>query len=1258
MFPNDPGFAGCERQDPITGCQDNEQWDLFGPLPGNDCPTPGTLAPVLPHPDGGLPCWATHATDPQHASGVNMTGAWAQGNLGRPDVLIAYIEGGVNYDSDSIKDGLDAVFLNRGELPWPEDSSGRDHQTYDLNGDGRFNIQDWAQDPRVNPPCPAGASPFMHHQEGVTWSCVPGGRHKYLHSVHVGGILTPYLSPEDLIAVFGDCRIVGHRVSSCRAGQHYDNDGNGYPNDISGWNFDRNNNDPQKADRAYNHAPSLITLLGGEANNDFAGVGVCRQCMVVPVKSDAEPLGRSDRWGESILYATDLGATAISSVVVEYNYSSFSQEAVDYAYRRGVLLSLDSNDFDSMDHTDGMLFNHVLPGNSLTEDQSPPATSWFRARSNVTSYGTHNIFSGEENSTSGATPFQAGMLAMVQSAALDAHDRGLIPDRLTPNEVKQVVMDTASPVLPQLQAPTVVHQWPGNPGSATDATHTNWSTQYGYGRPDIGAATALVLSGRVPPTAEIDSPSWYQYVDPARQRSLPVAGSLAPSRWRSGGSARWWLEWALGANPADGDFHTISSGSTGRGLAGRLGTLDLSQIPPSYYDHEPTSTLPPDGPEQYTVTLRLRVVGANGLKAEDRRTIGVRHDPGLLPGFPKRTGGEAAAGSSYVDLEGRHELDLVYASADGDVHALRPDGQEVPGFPVSSDLDRQIDPANPENFPARAYRSVRALRDVRDPIVGIAVGDLRHDGRLDVVATTSNADVYAWDSHGHRLPGFPVSSDPRYWTLPVPTPAAPTPHSRLPARGASPAAPPVLAALEGGHQLDILMSAYDGHVYAWRPDGRPVPGWPVEVKLPTADFARLGVNPQTYIRDPKLMYSVAVGDVLHAGRPQVFVSSFECDGTHPASFLYGIWAQGNLHPGGSYLPGWPVRLSSLEFCYDQSIDFVGEGTSPPVIGNFGSGLQVISSPVTGAVYVINGNGTIARTLSPSCTSAACQPNPPYRPTGDALTVTVTGQGGLGDLTGSGTPEFLQSSIGAESLTGALGSSGQAALPQAYEKVWDVSSGAVLPSFPVRQDGFPFFDAPLSADLAGDGTRQVIEGNDSYWIHAWDIHGGEAPGFPKYTGQWPSFSGGVVGDATMNGRLRYADGTREGWLFAWGVQGDARLDNSWSHLRGDDYNDGLYGQDSQRPAAILDLRRRGRTLLWSASGGDYEIGRATTYQVLACLDRGCGRARLLPGAPSPGAAGTEQRMRLPALPAGTRYLAVRSVNSGGNLSALSTIVTAP
>jgi hypothetical protein len=62
--PNDPDFAG--------------QWDYKGPAEGIDTAT----YPL--------------ARDPDNSMGIDFTGAWKQGNVGRPDVLIAYIEGGVS----------------------------------------------------------------------------------------------------------------------------------------------------------------------------------------------------------------------------------------------------------------------------------------------------------------------------------------------------------------------------------------------------------------------------------------------------------------------------------------------------------------------------------------------------------------------------------------------------------------------------------------------------------------------------------------------------------------------------------------------------------------------------------------------------------------------------------------------------------------------------------------------------------------------------------------------------------------------------------------------------------------------------------------------------------------------------------------------------------------------------------------------------------------------------------------------------------
>src|SRR3954469_5313666 len=479
-------------------------------------------------PEEGLPSWAPLARDPANASGINFTGAWRLGNVGRPDILVAYIEGGVNYNSDGIKDALDNIYINKGELPKPERADGTPYESYDANGDGHFDLRDYAEDPRANPDCPAGTDAFVKHQEGVTWSCVPGGQHDYLNAVDVAGKKTPYLSPEDLIVAFSD---------------HTDADHNGYVDDVSGWNFDRNTNDPQSEDTAYGHAPGLIGDIASEMNDGYGGVGQCSHCRVVPIRQGSECLGRPDKWGAAILYATDIGATTVSSVVVSYAYSSFNQKAIDYAYDHGVALALDSNDFDSMDHTDGMLFDHVIPGNSLAKDSNWTAgqdatTTTFRARSSVTSYGTHNVFSGYGTSTSGGTPFMASMLAMVQSAGLNARDKGVLPTALTSNEVKQVMMDASSEVVPQTQSPLTARQWPGNAAS-------NWSTQYGYGRPDIGAATKMVMEGRIPPTAELRSPRWFAYVDPKRTPDLPVAGALAPSRVNSGGTAHWTLEYAL-----------------------------------------------------------------------------------------------------------------------------------------------------------------------------------------------------------------------------------------------------------------------------------------------------------------------------------------------------------------------------------------------------------------------------------------------------------------------------------------------------------------------------------------------------------------------------------------------------------------------------------------------------------------------------------------------------------------------------------------
>ena len=178
--------------------------------------------------------------------------------------------------------------------------------------------------------------------------------------------------------------------------------------------------------------------------------------------------------------------------------------------------------------------------------------------------------------------------------------------------------------------------------------------------------------------------------------------------------------------------------------------------------------------------------------------------------------------------------------------------------------------------------------------------------------------------------------------------------------------------------------------------------------------------------------------------------------------------------------------------------------------------------------------------------------------------------------------------------------------------------------------------PTSAAAA---TSQVIESNDSYWVHAFRSNGGEAPGFPKYTGQWPSFSG-VVGDPGMNGRLRLAYGTREGYAVR--VARERRR-------RGATTRGGTTATTSATPASTastpaarrrsIDLRRGVRsacvTLAWTAPGDDHQIGTAARYEIgmarMPITATSFARARLIGNVPRPAPAGTVQTLVLPAPP---------------------------
>jgi hypothetical protein len=1197
--PNDPEYAPAESN-PLSSCINSEQWYLYSFIPR--C-TP-------------------RAHDPQNSSGMFVDQAWKHFTVGLPSVTIAYIEGGPNWrlDPSDTAELSTRTHLNTGELPYPERANGRSCARYDCNRDGQVNVSDYSQDPRV-------------------------------HRPYVNGALTP----EDLIVAFGHCRIDrhSHGIRFCAAGHHYDNDGNGYANDISGWNFSRDNNDPATEDSTYNHSDQEAENAAAETDNGILQAGVCPRCTLLFVKAGDEALDRTDRTAQAIYFAVDSGASVIDDTVGELGYSRLERAALEYAWRKGVVVVMASNDFDSADHQAGMFWPHVWPGNGIVSNGSGTASqatgserlaTTFRERSNLTSFGPHALFVVPSigGSTSEATPITAAVAGLVASYGRIAARRGYIHGRLNAGEVEQVVRSTVSPI----NDPSL--GWPGKPGAT-------FNINYGYGRPDVLAAMRAVRKARIPPVPDIQSPSWYGIYDPTRTRRVPIVADLRARRAK-GFSYR--VQYGLGPDPTEAQFHTLATGRVhGHSRSGVLARLDLRRIPASAWRAPFRQTTDLSSTEQYTVTLRIQMTDERGHMGEDRRAIEVFHDPTLAPGYPLKLAQGSESQPELVDLTGSGRLDLVWADDSGSVHALDPvTRHELPGWPAHTRPLRLGMGSTPAG---RAH----AIPLVHEPVIAsVAIGDLGGTGLPEVAVTSQTGRVYVFNYRGRLLPGWPRPVGSRVRGMAVPPPHLP--RTMAPSMGAF--APPVLVRLPGGRGLDVMQAGWDGQLHAWDRFGRVVPGWPVRVTLPPGTLPG-GCIP---IYDHKLIAAPTVAH-LNGGRmpdivekSQIWCSSNGDIGPAALTYVVALYGDGNRHPGGPLMPGWPVQMTSALGYYNSAQDWLTEGADPASAADInGDGRDEViqSAGWFGAPYVIQGDGTAASiapaaALSPSTLSTIAAagraiagvtapgtiPDSVSPSSSGPLPLAFATSGAFARVGGS--LDWFSGGSDADSLL-ALAQPGQAQRIVNYMRGYNPATLSTLPGFPKFMMGLPFETAPAIADISGDGKPDVINDEDTSNVAAFHADGSPVSGWPKFTGGWTFYTPGI-GDVYGNGRNDVAAITREGYLFLWRTPGRASSSDAWAFHQ-NDWHNGLYRTETRAPGAPRRLSLRGRRLCFNSGGGVEYSGTASHYVVRTYARKPSaarfGSGRQVKHVVRPAKPGAR---RCTAVPRGARWAGIQAVGTSG------------
>jgi len=1270
--------------------------DLVGKLAWMYAATPAENSPLTADARELNGVRGAHLADP-----ADVPQGWRT-TTGRPDVTIAVLDSGIEWDDDgAMRDLRLKTRISTGEAPAPRSDRttatepGVDCATFvgagrDLNRDGVFNLLDYACDSRVAPDPRNGVNPDL-------------------------------LDPQDVLIAFTD---------------GVDDDDNGYPDDMVGWDFVDDDNDPYD-DVQYGHGTGEALDSVAEADTEGDDVGTCPNCMAIHLRVGTSFIADVNRFAQAAIYAVDNDVLVIQEALGTLNKSRLGRQAIDYAWERGVTTIASAADEAAQHNNWPSSYPRVILVNSATHTNGTQSYVAFNGCTNFNS--KIDLAIPSVSCSSDATGRAAGMAGLLYSAALNARAAGRLephptcrrpdgePCLLSAGEVKQLMasgilggtpvaddvnfaqtptgqsqelscrpVPTTACLDPFLSAPTTRL---GTSPPRSYPARRGHDQFYGYGRVNMQRTLAATDAGRVPPDVEITGPEWYDRVDPASARA-DVRGSV----WARGRAYTCRVLIAPGGYPGEADFAPVESsacdGQTVRTapLSGVLGTIDVAQLraafPPEVRatnfagpEHGPAPDQPHSGrpnsdPYGFVVKVVVTLEGDDALAGQDRRKLFLHRDAETLPGFPRQLEGDGEASPLLADLDGDNRNELIVANSDGVVHAWRRDGSELPGWPVRTDpLPRQT---------GRAWRTGAVDRAYGAVIATPAAADLDGDGALEVVVADLEGKVYVLDGRGRRRQV--LRSNPDFSGRPL-APFVNARRGELNRTQLGFIASPVLADLDrdDGGRLEIVAASMDRHVYAWNDDGSAVPGWPVLA----VDRSKVrSIDPDTHqvrfrdgvgasLQQGAIISTPVVGDLDGPGgdgRPEVVVGTNESyvaaqDGGLNAGGVdqgsYSVLGQA-LSPANGRLfaydaagrerPGWPFRVGILQA---EVLPLVGEGiTGAPVMGSVRCGgatpepaVGVI--PAAGVGYLIRQDGTSCygeqggrdKALDTSGGRSADQPF-----------LAAFGHPAFGELAGA--TAFLAPVAGLQRAADVVLPEYQGGRDQLA--AWNTETGTIRPGWPADVNDLQFLTGPSIGDVdPGAPGEEIVAGTSSMDLQAFTAGGSDVPGWPKLTGDWtvanPATGSFGTLDTEDDARKVVIGLTRSGAVLGFRTEAPACSPSSWPRFHHDNANSGDARRDATPPGTITGARIDGGTLRFSAPGDDVLCGTVARYEVRTSPQpfdgASFGSAAPVPAAGAPRAPGEEQALALPASDL-ERYVGVRAVDDQGNVGRVALVDRGP
>ncbi|MEO1096018.1 MAG: S8 family serine peptidase [Cyanobacteria bacterium J06638_28] len=276
------------------------------------------------------------------------------------------------------------------------------------------------------------------------------------------------------------------------AGDGIDNDGNGYIDDVQGWDFVDEDNDASEA-QGTSHGTHVAGTIAA-VNNGYGQTGVAYDAKILPIRVLGPNGGYSSDVAAGIRYAAELGADAIN---LSLNGSGFNQamyNAIRYATRLGSIVVMAAGNKGNAEpgyparyaNEFGLAVGAVDPGGNLAGFSNRAGAD---AMAYVTAPGI-SVYSTVPNDryasyigTSMATPHVAGAVALLRS-----HDPSL-----SVSQIVGLLTSSAS------NAPTYTLR-------EADGTASLWLDSNNRYR--IGEAKQLLKSRQGRTFSDQNTPSW------------------------------------------------------------------------------------------------------------------------------------------------------------------------------------------------------------------------------------------------------------------------------------------------------------------------------------------------------------------------------------------------------------------------------------------------------------------------------------------------------------------------------------------------------------------------------------------------------------------------------------------------------------------------------------------------------------------------------------------------------------------------------